>query len=336
MPDAPLVSVLMPVYNGEQYLRPAIDSILEQTFTDFEFIIINDGSTDSTEQIILSYSDQRIRYIRNEKNLKLIATLNKGLDLCTGKYIARMDADDISAPERFATQVKFMEANPEYGLCGTDIEVMGGIQSWVQIGDNDFIRFCLLFHNPFCHPTVFMRTSIIRENKIYYPAEYIHAEEYMLWPQILDHAKCINLEERLLKYRFHDGQVSSVFRKDQFQMGQRIRLDLLREMVLFTTPGTRKAHLVIADLTGKELLRTPFEKITFDFKGWATVFQLQLWIFSLRVSLPFKKKWDTVYLRQFIAKVEDAVRLKKKQEGNFLKRQFSRIRNKTKIFQDQK
>ena len=107
----PLVSVLMAVYNGEKYLLEAIESILNQTYTNFEFLIINDGSTDSTEEIILSYSDQRIRYIKNEQNLKLIASLNKGLDLAKGKYIARMDADDISLPDRLEKQVNFLERN---------------------------------------------------------------------------------------------------------------------------------------------------------------------------------------------------------------------------------
>ena len=116
------VTVLMPVYNAEQYLREAIGSILHQTFTDFEFIIINDGSTDRSEEIIKSYTDTRIRYYKNESNLKLIATLNKGFDLAGGKYIARMDADDISLPNRLQLQFELMEKNPEVGLCGTWFE----------------------------------------------------------------------------------------------------------------------------------------------------------------------------------------------------------------------
>jgi len=97
----PLISVIMPVFNGEKYLSLAIESILEQTFTDFEFIIINDGSTDDSEKIILSYQDRRIRYIKNKENLNIGRTLNKGIDLAKGKYIARMDCDDISLPNRF-------------------------------------------------------------------------------------------------------------------------------------------------------------------------------------------------------------------------------------------
>ena len=112
----PVISVILPVYNAERFLREAIDSVLKQTFVDFEFIILNDGSTDKTEDIILSYKDPRIRYVKNEKNLKLIKTLNKGVDMARGKYIARMDADDISLPERFEKEVAYLEAHPDVAV----------------------------------------------------------------------------------------------------------------------------------------------------------------------------------------------------------------------------
>ena len=113
-----LISIILPAYNAEKYLKEAIDSILAQTYTNFELIVINDGSTDKTEEIILSYQDSRIRYIKNEKNLKLIRTLNKGIGLAKGKYIARMDADDISLPHRLKEEVEFMEAHPNIGEIG--------------------------------------------------------------------------------------------------------------------------------------------------------------------------------------------------------------------------
>ena len=116
MNNLPLITVLMPVYNGEKYLQQAIESILKQTFTDFEFLIINDGSTDNSENIILSYDDSRIRYIKNEENLRLIRTLNKGIELAKGKYIARMDCDDISLPYRFEKQLKEFQNNPHLDM----------------------------------------------------------------------------------------------------------------------------------------------------------------------------------------------------------------------------
>ncbi len=325
----PLVSVLMPVYNGEKFLRPAIESILSQSFTDYEFIIINDGSSDTSEQIILSYTDARIKYVRNEKNLKLIATLNKGIDLCKGKYIARMDADDVAYPERFAKQVSFMESNPEYGLCGTDIEIDGAMNSWVQMGDMNYLRFCFLFHNPFCHPTTFIRNSIVKEHKLYYPAEYIHAEEYVFWLRIIEHSKCINLDEKLLNYRLHQGQVTTVFKPEQRRIGELIRLEIFSEIVLFTTAGMRKTHLVIAEMVTQALMKESFEKFIFNFGGWVTIFQLQQWLFMVRISLPFKKKWDSIYLRKLVAMVSEGLEVKKQQEGAFITRMLNRVKRKT-------
>src|SRR4051794_29608800 len=115
----PKVTVLLAVYNGERYLREAIDSILGQTFQDFEFLIINDGSTDSTREIILSYHDPRIRLVDNEDNIGQTRSLNRGLALAAGQFVARQDADDISEPERLASQVAFLEIHPEVVLLGT-------------------------------------------------------------------------------------------------------------------------------------------------------------------------------------------------------------------------
>ena len=119
----PRVSVLMSVYNTEEdFLRDAIKSILNQTFTDFEFLIINDGSKNNAEEVILSFNDDRIKYILNEKNLGLIDSLNKGLSLAQGEYIARFDSDDISSNKRLEKQVEFMDKNPNVGLLGTQYE----------------------------------------------------------------------------------------------------------------------------------------------------------------------------------------------------------------------
>ena len=118
----PSISVVMPAYNAEKYLREDIDSILAQTYDDFEFIIINDGSIDRTKEIILSYSDPRIVYIENEQNSGICVTLNKGLDTAKGRYIVRMDSDDIALPQRLEIQVRYMDANPDVGVAGSMVE----------------------------------------------------------------------------------------------------------------------------------------------------------------------------------------------------------------------
>jgi glycosyltransferase involved in cell wall biosynthesis len=215
----PLVSILMAVYNGEKYLREAIDSILNQTFTDFEFLIVNDGSTDSTENIILSYTDVRIRYIKNEENLKLIATLNKGLDLAQGKYIARMDADDISLPERLEKQVAFMEKNPNIGLLGTWVRNIGGVNDYditFNSGHRN-IRFELFFHNYFHHPSVMLRTEILRNYNLYFP-NVLHAEDYAFWINLSNYTEFEILPVFLLHYRSHGDNISELhkdFQKNQ-------------------------------------------------------------------------------------------------------------------------
>lgn len=207
--QTPIITVLMPVYNGEHYLREAIDSILEQTLSDFELLIINDGSTDESEKTILSYDDDRIRYVKNESNLKLIATLNKGLQLSRGKYIARMDADDIAAPTRLAKQLEFMESHPAVGICGTWFESFGSTNSVVKYPISDSgIRYMALYQCPFCHPTVMLRTELIRNHELEFSHDYPHAEDYEFWLRAGRFTELHNLPEVLLKYRQHEESVS--------------------------------------------------------------------------------------------------------------------------------
>lgn len=215
-PKNPLVSVLMAVYNGEKFLREAIDSILNQTYTNFEFLIVNDGSADLTEEIILSYSDSRIRYIKNETNLKLIESLNKGLELANGKYIARMDADDISLPNRIEKQVAFLEDNLEIGVLGTWVRTIG-LENNYEVHfkqGHDQIRFELFFHNYLHHPTVMLRNDLIKKNKIYYE-NYLHAEDYALWVKLTEFTKIDILPEILVNYRIHESNISEVHKNQQ-------------------------------------------------------------------------------------------------------------------------
>src|SRR6478735_8796496 len=121
----PQVSVVMPVYNGMPYLKEAVESLLTQRFTDFELVIVNDGSKDGSENFIKNVTDKRVRLVMNEQNLGLIASLNKGITHATGKYIARMDQDDIALPNRLEEQVKFMEAHPEVFVSGTSVNILG-------------------------------------------------------------------------------------------------------------------------------------------------------------------------------------------------------------------
>jgi glycosyltransferase involved in cell wall biosynthesis len=203
------ISVLMPVFNAERYLKLAIDSILNQTFQDFEFVIINDGSTDSSEEIILSYNDSRIKYHKNAENIGLIATLNKGIDLCNGRFVARMDADDISLPERLQKQWDFLNKRPEIVMVGSDVEMID-MQNQrikdVQYCPAYLLKTQLFFSNTFAHPSILIRKDILSE--FAYNADYIYAEDYFLWSQIAFKYPVANLPEILIKYRVHQESVS--------------------------------------------------------------------------------------------------------------------------------
>lgn len=200
--DNPKVTVLMPVYNGEKYLREAIQSILTQTFTDFEFLIINDGSTDKSLEIIKSFHDVRIRLVSNEINLKLIATLNKGLDLAQGKYVARMDSDDVSLPTRLQKQVDFMEKNTDTGVCGSWIKYIGEEQGECRFPtDSSDIMAHMFFDSVLAHPSVIMRKEMLDINKLRYDPEHLYVEDFGLWQRCSEFFNISNMPEVLLHYR---------------------------------------------------------------------------------------------------------------------------------------
>lgn len=256
--NTPTVTVLMPVFNAEKHLKEAIDSILNQDFTDFEFLIINDGSSDGSESIILSYDDSRIRYVKNETNLRLIATLNKGFDLARGKYIARMDADDISLPNRFTEQVKFMDGNPEVVVCGTWFQSMGDSNSVVKYPNDDTgIKFMALYQCPFCHPSVMLRTDALRDNQLKYSSEFPHAEDYEFWLRMSHVGKLTNLDQVLFQYRQHSESISRVESETQVRLSVEIRRSFFevtgvkpsdQELDLFRKANYRHDDLALDEL----------------------------------------------------------------------------------------
>lgn len=207
MSAAPAISVLMPVYNQTTYLFEAIDSILNQNYSDFEFIIIDDHSTDVTPHLLEGYrhQDPRICVVRNETTLGVANSLNRGLALARGRYIARMDSDDISFPERFEKQVAFLEEHPRLGVLGTQtcfIDEAGELSqqaNWEKPVQHNLLLWHLLFATPICHPSVMLRTDCLRCIGGYdasYPNEDMH-----LWTQMAWVTKLANLDEVLLHYR---------------------------------------------------------------------------------------------------------------------------------------
>ncbi len=221
----PKISVLMPVYNPEEdYLREAIESIQNQTYSDFEFIIINDGSTNNTKQVILSYDDSRIKYFENEENLGLIKTLNRGLGLAAGQYIARMDADDISLPERFAKQVDYLDKNEDIDVLGTWFKKIPKNKIVkMPTTDKDIKNLLLFVCCSMGHPTVMIRKSTLDKYDFKYNEEYKHAEDYGLWLSMADKAKFANLPEVLLNYRWHNTNISVTKSEEQSKITNKLR-----------------------------------------------------------------------------------------------------------------
>ncbi len=201
----------MSVFNGEVYLRQAVDSILNQTFLDFEFLIINDYSTDSSRDIILGYSDPRIRLVDNAVNLGLANSLSKGLSLAKGEYIARQDADDLSLPLRLEKEVRFLESNRRVGLVGSYFIAINEAGEFLQYFrppiDSDALKRKLLVKNPFAHGTVMLRKECI-EKVGPYREELKHCEDHDLWLRVSQFFDLANLPSYLYQWRLNVNSVS--------------------------------------------------------------------------------------------------------------------------------
>ena len=210
----PLVSIILPAYNCEAYLQQTINSLLQQTYTNFELLIINDGSTDSTFEIINSYTDSRIQLIQNDGNKGLIYSLNNGFELAKGKYIARIDADDICLPERIEKQVNWLEQNPSTAVVASTIQFINEKNVVTGFWDLDrktitkeVIKKAMLWECCIAHPSVMIRSSIIKNYK--YNSYQKHIEDYDLWLQLLaDNFVIEKINEPLLLYRVDQQSVT--------------------------------------------------------------------------------------------------------------------------------
>ena len=252
----PIVTVLMPVYNGSAYLREAIESILNQTFQLFELLIIDDGSTDDSREIVNSFNDARIRLICQQCNQGLIKTLNLGLNLTRTPYLARMDADDVALPERLGKQVEFLQTHPEISCVGSDFIWLGNPneKSWVNYFTPNEIKVALLFGCPLCHPTVMFRMEDIRRYSLSYSSDYLHAEDYAFWVEISQNLQIANLTETLLQYRKHAGQISKLKSDIQCRSIDKIQVDQLRKLGIEPT----LADLMLNHVLGGAFIPIPF------------------------------------------------------------------------------
>lgn len=217
----------MPAYNAGKYLKVAIDSILNQTYKNFELIIINDGSSDNTEEIILSYNDPRIVYIKNEYNLKLIKTLNKGIDKAKGEFISRMDSDDQALPNLFKSELKAFEKHPDVGIINTLTYHMSEDGSRIRPNRQYFkispevCSVVCIYANMISHPGVMVKGDLMRKYHYNDDEKYLHFEDSELWSRMFaDGIKCYTLSERLVNYRMSPTSINALYAKERFQRKQ--------------------------------------------------------------------------------------------------------------------
>jgi len=195
------ITVLMPVYNNENTVAEAVESVLGQSFHDFELLVIDDGSNDRTPELLSRYCDSRLRVIRNVRNLKIVQSLNRGLDEARGDYIARMDGDDICLKERFALQKAYLDKHPDVGVVGSWIEMFGACAAHIHKSPeaHDDIVALSCFCNPMAHPSVMLRRSTLGKDR--YSEDYPYAEDWELWRRLSKRTRLANIPKVLVRYR---------------------------------------------------------------------------------------------------------------------------------------
>jgi glycosyltransferase involved in cell wall biosynthesis len=238
--------------------------MLHQTYANFEFLILDDASTDQTAITIKKIKDARIQLIEKPVNTGYTNSLNYGLSIAKGKYIARMDGDDFSLPERLQQQVDFLEAHPEVVLCGTSYRIMGNSKNIGIPEENEAIKLGLLKGNCIAHPSVMFRASVFKTHHIRYDSSREPAEDYALWVRLLSFGKLHNLPEVLLQYRLHSGQVSRKRAEEQRNSAIKTKFDLLQfskvkldtnDRVLLTKIFTENTSIVFNELKGFKQLQ---------------------------------------------------------------------------------
>jgi len=244
----PKVSVLLPIYNAERYLQETLDSLFAQTFTDFEIIAVDDGSSDASIKILKNNTDSRLKVVSNEKNLGISDTLNRAISIATGQYLARMDADDIAYPSRFEKQVAYLDSHPEVDVLGTWFRLFGGTVPQVIENpvDHAGIQAALIFDSALGHPTVMIRASSLTKVTHAYDAKFNKAEDYEFWTRGSNQLVYANLPEVLLDYRIHRQQTGSTSTSAQTRLADQVRLAYLEQLGIRLSDPSKQIHLELA------------------------------------------------------------------------------------------
>jgi glycosyltransferase involved in cell wall biosynthesis len=237
----------MSVHNDRRYLAESVGSVLDQSFDDFEFLIVDDGSTDGSSQVLRYTGDPRVRTITNARNVGLTCSLNIGLASARGKYVARMDADDIAEPMRLEWQVDAMERQPDLGLLGSGRLLIDDAGETINIArpahGRTAVLWKMLLGNAFAHPTVMIRRDVLEHHQLRYDERFVTAQDYELWVRLLQHTAVDNLPEPLVRYRLRQG-ISQTRKAEQLANHDRIASQAIQTIVPeFRTSPAEVMHL---------------------------------------------------------------------------------------------
>ncbi|QIL38191.1 glycosyltransferase [Pedobacter sp. HDW13] len=290
----PETTILIPSYNCGKYLYECLGSIFRQNYNDYEILIIDDGSTDNTEFIVSSFNSPKIRYYKNKRNQGIVSSLNKGIDLSNGIYIARMDADDIMLGDRLQRQIEFLRFNQDYGMVGGHYQIMdngGTYLESIQTSDNpEFVKMALLFRNQFHHSAVTMRTALAK--KLKYNEDYIYCEDHELWIRFAEISKVANIQENFLSYRWH---IDNSCNKNQDRLKITVLGLLSRELDKLGVEHSAdelKLHGAMCFGMGKHI-----------FRNEETIEELHQWHDKLFQSATLRDKYSEEWLTIFRAEI---------------------------------
>jgi len=257
----PRVTVLLPVHNGAHHLREAVDSILAQTLGDFELLIVDDASEDDSVAVVESIPDPRIRLIRSERRIRLAGALNLGLREAAGELVARMDADDVSLPERLRKQAAYMEAHTDLGVCGTWVRAFGKDAGKIErysVGSRR-VGAQALFNTPFAHPTVMFRRDSFLDHRLTYDVSYYPTEDFDLWERALRCFAGDNLPLVLLEYRVHERSLTGSEWSEMDRQASRVCARRLADLGFEANDEETRFHRLVATAAVKssrhEILR---------------------------------------------------------------------------------
>ena len=260
----PLVSVVLSVYNGAQFVAEAIQSILDQSFRDFELIVVDDASTDDSQKVIASFSDFRLRLLINEQNLGLARSLNKGISAANGTYIARQDADDVSLPSRLQTQIEYLESHSNTVIVGSSVKTInedGKVDGlWPAYVSDVDIKWRLLFGTSFVHSSVVMRRSALDRVGLYsIEPQFCYVEDYELWSRICAYGQCANISLPLLRYRVNPGSICY-----RYAIPQRLQIEKVSRRAMASILGSNIWNPDFWPAIQKFLFTSPNEPVNLE------------------------------------------------------------------------